>query len=46
MTTDGIRMGGRIGTEAGAKKDEIGKEENRETEIRIGQGILTTKGAK
>ena len=24
LTTDGVRMGGRIGTEAGAEKDEIG----------------------
>jgi len=29
-----------------AKKDEIGKEENRETEIRIGQGIFNHEGRK
>ena len=29
-----------------AKKDEIGKEENRETKIRIGQGIFNHEGRK
>ena len=29
-----------------AKKDEIGKEENRETKIRIDQGIFNHKGRK
>ena len=61
LTTDGIRMGGRIdpmhsggifnregheATRRGEGKDKRAKVENRETRIRIDQGILTTKGAK